>query len=210
MDQAKQIQRRPRLAGERLDELLDLAAEVFITDGFQGASTNVIARRAGASKASLYSRFPTKEDLFLAVLERRMDQIFQKVAATIPPEAPPRDALSAFGKQILVSVFNADQIALIRAISMETVRFPQLGLRFFELGPGKGLSILSRYFSVQIEQGTLRREDPQMMARYFFGMLGGLPLLFAILGVTSHLKTPKQRSQHLEGGVHSFLLAYET
>jgi TetR/AcrR family transcriptional regulator, mexJK operon transcriptional repressor len=209
MEQVKQTRRRPRLAGGRLDELLDVAAEVFIADGFQGASTNVIAQRAGASKGSLYSRFPTKEDLFLAVLERRMDQIFERVAATIPPEAPPRDALLAFGKQILVSVFNEDQIALIRAVSMETGRFPQLGVRFFELGPGKGLSILSRYFAAQVKQGTLRKEDPQMMARYFFGMLGGLPLLFAILGVTSHLKTPKQRSQHLEGAVHSFLLAYK-
>ena len=208
MNKRNEIRRRPRLTGERLNELLDIAAEVFIADGFQGASTNVIAQRAGASKTSLYSRFPTKEDLFLAVLEHRMSRIFQLVVATIPPEAPTRAALLAFGAQLLKSVFNDAQIALFRTVSMETARFPQLGRRFFELGPGQGLSALSGYLRAQVAQGALRREDPQMMAQHFLGMLGGLPLLFALLGITTHLKTPKQRAQHLEGAVDAFLLAY--
>ncbi|HTF70452.1 MAG TPA: helix-turn-helix domain-containing protein [Edaphobacter sp.] len=56
---------RGRLDEDRLAELLDIAAEVFITKGFEAASTNEIAKRSNSSKGTFYSRFPTKEDLFL-------------------------------------------------------------------------------------------------------------------------------------------------
>jgi AcrR family transcriptional regulator len=43
---------RKRLEDDRLAELLDIAAEIFLAEGFNGASTNAIARRANASKAT--------------------------------------------------------------------------------------------------------------------------------------------------------------
>jgi AcrR family transcriptional regulator len=55
-----------------LTELLDVATEVFVSEGFSAASTNEIARHANSSKTTFCSRFPTEEQLFLAVIERRM------------------------------------------------------------------------------------------------------------------------------------------
>lgn len=204
----KETRVRPRLAGERLDELLDIAAAVFIADGFQAASTNVIARRAGASKTSLYSRFATKEDLFLAVLERRMNHIFQTVVATIPPEAPLRQALSAFATHFTQLIFNEAQIALVRVVCMEAARFPQLGQRFFELGPGRGLAVLAGYLQAQIGQGALVAEDPQIMAQQFLGMIAGFPLLVGLLGMAPQLETDATRAQRIERAVHAFILAH--
>jgi TetR/AcrR family transcriptional regulator, mexJK operon transcriptional repressor len=201
-------QRRPRLEGERLNELLDIAAELFISDGFQSASTNVIAQRASASKASLYSRFPTKEDLFLAVLDRRINRIFEAVKATIGTEASTRDTLVAFGEQILLPIFSDAQLALLRVVSMETTRFPQLGRRFFALGPERGISVLSNYMEAQIARGVLRGQDPRVMSQHFFGLIGGLPLLFRLLGTAKQFKTERQRKEHLEVSVDAFLAAY--
>ena len=79
---------RARLDEERLTELLDVATEVFVSEGFSAASTNEIARRANSSKTTFYSRFPTKEQLFLAVIERRITAIFSQVAASLPEEPP--------------------------------------------------------------------------------------------------------------------------
>ena len=193
-----------------MDELLDLAAEVFIADGFQGASVNVIARRAGASKASLYSRFPSKEDLFLAVLEHRMNRIFQAVVATIPDEAPLRDALSGFGTGVLQSALSDAQMALIRVVSMETVRFPQLGRRFFDLGPGRGMAALTTYIKGQIHKKVLRNEDPKIMAQQFLGMVAGAPLIFRLFGMNAYLKSNKQQAQHLALAIEAFVRAYGT
>ncbi len=208
MTQTEETQSRPRLAGKRLTELLDIAAEVFIADGFQAASINVIAKRAGASKASLYSRYRTKEDLFLAVLEQRMNDIFQHVTAAISEEVPVREALLGFGVQLLQSAHSDSQIALIRMVSMEADRFPQLGRKFFELGPQRGLAALSGYFSGQIRRGMLRAGEPQIMAQHFLGMVAGGPLFFRLLGITSYVKAGKQRSRHLETAIDAFLAAY--
>lgn len=201
---------RPRLVGERLDQLLDIAAEVFIADGFQAASTNLIAQRAGASKASLYARFPSKEELFLAVLERRMAQIFLTVVASIAPQAPLRAALYAFGTQFSQLVLNQAHIALVRMVCMESARFPQLGQRFFALGPGRGVALLAGYIETQIARGTLRAHDAALMAQQFLGMIGGFPLLVGLLGLAGDMETAATRNQRLQAAIDTFIAAHST
>jgi TetR/AcrR family transcriptional repressor of mexJK operon len=53
--------------GRKFDQVIEGAA-VFLREGFEGASVDEIARDAGVSKATLYSYFPDKQHLFLAVL----------------------------------------------------------------------------------------------------------------------------------------------
>src|SRR4051794_29463167 len=57
--------------GEALREhILDTAKLAFLEDGFERTSMDAIAARAETSKRSLYAHFPTKDALFLAVVER--------------------------------------------------------------------------------------------------------------------------------------------
>ncbi len=44
--------------GRKFDQVLQGAREIFMSDGFEGASVDDIARAAGVSKATLYSYFP--------------------------------------------------------------------------------------------------------------------------------------------------------
>lgn len=120
----KAVPARPRLARERRDQLLDIATDGFISAGFQVASTNVIAQCAGASKASLYARFPTKQKRFLGVLERRMEKILVSVAAIIVAEAPLRPSPRGFGERFGQLILNPSQVALVRMVCMESTRFP--------------------------------------------------------------------------------------
>ena len=53
--------------GRKFDQVLDGARQVFLTDGFEGASVDEIARAANVSKATLYSYFPDKRLLFMEV-----------------------------------------------------------------------------------------------------------------------------------------------
>src|SRR5271163_2403355 len=97
-----------RLEENRVAELLDIATEVFIQHGFEGASTNEIARKANCSKTTLYSRFPTKEKLFLAVLERRMEYVFSRYAIAFPMDAPLKRTLKEYGARLLELVLSED------------------------------------------------------------------------------------------------------
>src|ERR1700741_349757 len=63
--------RPPReLAGWVGGGRLDAAGRVFLERGFQGASVDEIAEAASAGKPTIYARFPNKQALFTAVIER--------------------------------------------------------------------------------------------------------------------------------------------
>ena len=70
--------------GETLrDHILDVAKEVFLENGFERASMDMIAARAQTSKRSLYAHFPAKDVLFAAVAERIRELFRGKLR---PPE----------------------------------------------------------------------------------------------------------------------------
>src|SRR5271155_6285392 len=63
--------RPPRgLAGQVEERILDAAGHVFLHRGFSGASVDEIAEVACAGKPTIYARFPGKQALFTAVVER--------------------------------------------------------------------------------------------------------------------------------------------
>jgi AcrR family transcriptional regulator len=61
-------------ARRNLERVLDAAAEVFAEDGPE-ASVDEIARRAGVGHGTVFRRFPTKDDLVYAVVERHVAQM---------------------------------------------------------------------------------------------------------------------------------------
>jgi AcrR family transcriptional regulator len=61
--------------------LLDAAERVFARSGFHGASLDAIAAEAGYTKGAVYSNFPGKDALFLALLDRRRMRIETQLAA---------------------------------------------------------------------------------------------------------------------------------
>jgi AcrR family transcriptional regulator len=69
---------------KRYEAILDAAAAVFAESGFEAATTEAIAQRAGTSIGSLYQFFPHKRALFVGVAERLMEretELFAEVAA---------------------------------------------------------------------------------------------------------------------------------
>jgi AcrR family transcriptional regulator len=63
--------------------LLEAAAEVFREHGFHGATLDEVARRAGFTKGAVYSNFKSKDDLFLAVMDDRIERQFAVAAAVL-------------------------------------------------------------------------------------------------------------------------------
>ena len=68
--------RRSRPRGEvRRSQILDAAAQVFLENGYGGATIDLVIERAGASKATVYSFFGGKDGLFAAIVEERAERI---------------------------------------------------------------------------------------------------------------------------------------
>jgi len=69
--------RLPRSA--RREQLLGAAREVFVAQGYHAAAMDDIAERAGVSKPVLYQHFPSKRELYLALLQLHTDELLQSV-----------------------------------------------------------------------------------------------------------------------------------
>jgi AcrR family transcriptional regulator len=69
--------RLPRSA--RREQLLGAAQEVFVAHGYHAAAMDDIAERAGVSKPVLYQHFPSKLELYLALLEVHADALERQV-----------------------------------------------------------------------------------------------------------------------------------
>ncbi len=65
------------------ERLLAAARSVFASSGFHGASVDEIASRAGFSTGALYSNFDGKEDLFLVLMEREIDEHSREIAEAV-------------------------------------------------------------------------------------------------------------------------------
>ena len=75
------------------DELVDAAERLFTKQGFHATSLDAVAAEAGFTKGAVYSNFESKEDLFFAVYERRVDARVEQMETAIRAASTPREAL---------------------------------------------------------------------------------------------------------------------
>jgi len=73
--------RLPRSA--RRKQLLGAAREVFVAQGYHAAAMDDIAERAGVSKPVLYQHFPSKRDLYVALVQQHTDELLSAIQAAL-------------------------------------------------------------------------------------------------------------------------------
>ncbi len=71
-------------ANNRLDRLLDAAAELFAVKGFRGTTMREIAAGTEMLPGSIYYHFPSKDELLLAVYEEGVNRLIARIEAADP------------------------------------------------------------------------------------------------------------------------------
>src|SRR5213596_242326 len=160
-----------RETADRRQQIIEAALRVFSTKGFHKATNKDIAQAAGGiSPGLIYWYFKDKEDLFLSIIRERA-AIFQ--LADHPErlmELPPREGLALIG-QTYLSIFKAPgNVAIIRIMVGEAIRFPQIAEMFYKQVGSRFLGLLSQYLQCQVDLGRLRPHDTVISARSFLGM----------------------------------------
>ena len=151
------------------------AARVFLRDGYAGASVDVIAREAGVSKATLYSYFRSKEELFGAIICQQCGQLVVEAQTSEAAGASPEQILRRLGERFLENILSPNLLALYRVVAGEAYRFPALGKTIYESGPGSARLALADYLRDLTKKGWLAVKHPEMAADQFFGsLLGGI------------------------------------
>lgn len=138
-----------------------------MSDGFEGASVDEIARAANVSKATLYSYFPDKRLLFMEVATTECQRQARDAMDNIDMEAPPREVLTQTGLHFLRFITSEFGQRIFRICVAESDRFPELGQKFYNSGPAVFRSEMAAYFKRAGARGELQMADHTLAADQF-------------------------------------------
>jgi len=153
---------------QRKAKILSAATKLFLSDGYGETSIDAIVEKSGGSKATLYSYYPTKADLFRAVVD---SIVTTQEGPKLRSLDNVRDTLVTFAEQRLGIVFSSNHRALMRLIISERDRFPDIARMYYEQGPLHSHMILRDYFETLIERGLLDIRSADEACEFFRGML---------------------------------------
>lgn len=198
------VPRDPR--GKRA--LIMKAARALFANGYERTSMGAVAERAGVSKATLYSYFPAKPELFVAIVEESSHRMRVQVEAGDGAQAGAVDAhLLQIGQEWVALLTVPDNVSLFRVVIAESPYFPELAKGVLEVARIPTRTSLSRWIAGRVAAGELSCENPCEAAEFFFNMLHGGMVLDALLGFSEHL-TPARLDAHLRLCVRAFIATY--
>lgn len=199
----------PRRSAAREAAILDVAWQVFLKDGYVGASTAEICERVGGSKATLYSYFPSKEALFLAAVQHLGDRLFTELVRQPPQWDELREGLSQFGYRLIDIVLSDTYLALQRLVIAECGRFPVLSKANYDDRRDVMVGPLSIRLSEEMNAGRLVRADPMETAEMFWNLCTASVYRRAL--VVQRARFSREDIDHqVKRAVKTFLAAYGT
>lgn len=193
--------------GRKFDQVLEGARQVFMSDGFEGASVDDIARAAGVSKATLYSYFPDKRLLFMEVARTECARMADRALDLIDESNPPREVLTIAATQLVTFLLSDFSQQVFRICVAERERFPELGREFYASGPEMGRQRLSDYMHQAIERGELVIADVPMAAEQFSELCKVKLWTRAVFGIQSTF-TQDEIREVVEHAVEMFMARY--
>lgn len=165
-------------------EILKAAAEVFQEAGFERASMEDIRKHAGFSKATLYSYFASKEELFMEIVLDATETQFQATLDLLDPSVENIErALVEFGTRFLSLLYLTPVRNVRRLVVSESGR-SELGKKCYTMGPQRSDAAVAAYLAVAMENGKLRKANATVAAQHLKGLLEAEwiePIMFEVL-----------------------------
>lgn len=199
---------RAEIDSPKRRSILLAAGELFMTYGYGAVSMDNIARASGASKATLYAYFESKDVLFATIIGeacRLSLQTSDFLPATVDDL---KTALSNVAGRMLRFLLEPGPMAIHRTVVAESARFPELGRAFYDNGPGMFRELFAEWLIRQQTAGRLDVPDAEMAADQFVGLLRGSTVFTrAFLGLDPAASEAEIGST-VAGTVSTFLRAF--
>ncbi len=165
--------------------ILEGAMQEFLAHGYAAASMDKIAKAAQVSKATIYSHFDDKEQLFSAVIQDLVKDKFQAVMSLQEHQSLEQDPKQVLSQIAINMLSNAkkDQTFqnFMRIILGESGRFPELAQTYVRSLAKPAIDTLSHYLQ---SHPNLKLGDSEAAARIVIGTL----VYFVILQEMLHGK----------------------
>jgi TetR/AcrR family transcriptional repressor of mexJK operon len=200
-------------ADRRRDAIIKAAVEVFLNNGYLGATTDEVATRASVSKQTLYKQFADKQRLFAEVILNSTIQVGEGLATAaadaLRDATDVRKALREVADIFLRSMLKPEVVRLRRLVIAEADRFPEVGQAWYEHGFERTLVAVGEALTGLADRGLLRNiADPTLAAHQFAGLVMYQPMNQLMFAGTQTRPSPAKLRRIADGAVDMFLATY--
>ncbi|MEV4113268.1 TetR/AcrR family transcriptional regulator [Nonomuraea sp. NPDC049695] len=149
------------------------AKTLFLRHGFANVSTAALAKEAGVSKETLYTRYPSKEAVLADVLERLIttNEEPRVAATTVTSRAGLERELRDLAHKLLAGLMDREYMELARIVIAETPRLPHVGETFRAAVPDRALAVVRRLLAAARDAGVIEDMDVRNAALLFVAPL---------------------------------------
>ena len=143
----------------RQEQILDALEEIFVAEGFQTLTAGELANRVRCSLRTMYQLAPTKEQLFLMVLNRMWDRVGEEARRALAETEDPGHRIELFIRQS-TRIMRPPWDAFFRDIqAYEPAR------RLFAEHLAVGTAFLAQVVAEGVESGHFRPVSPRLVAK---------------------------------------------
>jgi TetR/AcrR family transcriptional regulator len=192
------------------DEILDAALKIILREGYDGATTKLIADEADINEVTLFRKFHSKENILQAVIMRQRDSALQALASTFASynydndndnnRNTPHIRTTLAELTGRVTGFMKARMDLMILLISEGRKKPFVAKTISSIPHGM-IKQLEKLFDEQIRLRRMRDVDPQLAAVTFLGFLFYYSLMKEMFGD----KVIKDNKKILDGFVDIFL-----
>jgi AcrR family transcriptional regulator len=196
-------------AALRRKAFVDAARALFFARGYAGTTMSAIASKVGGSKTTLWSYFPSKEDLFAAVVDDIAETYGDILRIDLPADAPVPQVLRHFAEVLTGTLMSDPMLALYQLVVGEARRFPHLAETFYERGPRRGKARLAAWMAEKMARGELRQGEPLAAVQQFSGLCQSGLFQFSVLNLPEARQADRARFvAEVEAAVDTFYRAW--
>ena len=161
---------------ELRDRILEVATELFLTEGYGSTSIEAVAGRARISKRTFYHRFDDKAALFAAVVHRIIEKARPPPGVPLLEGTTLQEILRRLAGLLLRAAFSPQAIALHRLVTAESVRFPNLVRAVYDEGwVQQATALIGDLLSRELPDPRLTVELRSFAAEQFLHVVIALP-----------------------------------
>jgi TetR/AcrR family transcriptional regulator len=171
------LARRERRKEARPGELLDAALDLFVEKGFAATRSEEVAARAGVSKGTLFLYFPSKEELFKAVVRANLSGRFAEWQGEFETFEGSTADMVRYCMKVWWERIGATRASGITKLMISEARnFPELAAFYQQEVIRPGTELVRRILQRGVERGEFRDIDIEYSV---FGIVA--PMIFLIM-----------------------------
>lgn len=149
------------------ERILDAALESFAENGYKGTNLRDLAASLGLSKSALYRHYESKEDIWNAVIDRMEEYYGKNVASSenVPQTLKSCDELLSMTMDMIKHTVSDKKIILVRQVLLTEQFHNERARKLTTLHfVNYTKDIFTRIFTQMMNDGLLKKDDPEMLA----------------------------------------------